>query len=103
MPGQFADGPQLLEVFLRIGGVDLDAERGRRQAGTDANALRGQGHVLHHFRRLQMRPFFVNGHVELAELQLADKTQSAFQGKTRKTKRGTCDVHNGLRCLEKVG
>ena len=50
----------------------------------------------------QMRAFFVDCHIELAEVQLADE-RKAFQGKTRETLCGTCDVHGSLRCSEKDG
>ena len=36
---------------------------------------------------LQVRPFFVDGHVQLAEFQLADDSQRALERKARKTQR----------------
>jgi hypothetical protein len=40
---------------------------------------------------------FVDGHVEFAELQLGDASQRLLERLLTETKRGTGDLHDGLR------
>ncbi len=61
--------------FLLVGGINFHVEGGGHKTRTDAQPLGRMVHIVGHFRRPQMPALFMNGHIDLAELQLGDGAQ----------------------------
>src|SRR3981081_3848207 len=91
-----AKRPELPCIFHLVRRLNLHTERSRTQAGTNTDSLRGEADVPGYFRRPEVRAPFMDGNVDLAELQLGDGSQGLLKGITSETERGTGYVHGCL-------
>src|SRR5262249_13085246 len=95
-PRQVEDGTELALIRGFVRRFNLNAERSRAEARSDAEALRGEADVCRNLGRTKMRTLFVNCHIDLAEFELGDDSKRLLERITRETERGTCDVHGCL-------